>query len=426
MTSSVRFVEAITQPAGGKPDLSSLLGRVLYSKHGTGDNQQVLRALVCSAIGSGHHPASVRHFVLGTPRAAYLVPLLARSSWYPLVTSARSYFAAVNDADGGARAKRLPWARIGIARAVSPLPEGHGLSSRMEVRVRITMLVLAARALETGYDNLLATAGWLAQEMNVTGAQAARILLVMEKKLNWIRRVRGSGMGIRYRFVALNTSELREVAWEYNTTIDALADNRPEDDELALLISLIRNPSWAYSEQLGHRAWLRLALIHMPTAENRLGLSPVSYRKLGKALETELPGALTGDADLRVALDEYAESSLAVFIHEDRGIELAAAAKENLSRLHAVRDAKNEKFAAIKVAQQILRDAWGVAGRVPDATDAGDEVKRWVDAAAAYFVGSPVDSEMLAPVREQLRGILDQRGHDETLTARIVDYVLPS
>jgi len=280
MTSTVRFVEAITQPAGGKPDLSSLLGRVLYSKHGVDDPQQVLRAMVCSAIGSGHHPASVRHFVLGTPRAAYLVPLLARSSWYPLVASARSYLAAVNDADGGARAKRLPWARIGIARAVSPLPLGHGLSSRMQVRVRITILLMAARALETGYDNLLATAGWLAQEMNVTGAQAARVLVVMEKKLNWIRRVRGGGMGIRYRFVALNTSELREAAWRYNVTIDALADNRPDDDELALLISLIRNPSWAYSEQLGHRAWLRLALPHMPTAENRLGLSPASYRKL--------------------------------------------------------------------------------------------------------------------------------------------------
>jgi len=32
---------------------------------------------------------------------------------------------------------------------------------------------------------------------------------------------------------------------------------------------------------------------------------------------------------------------------------------------------------------------------------------------------------MLAPVREQLRGILDLRGHDEALIARIVDYVLP-
>lgn len=38
---------------------------------------------------------------------------------------------------------------------------------------------------------------------------------------------------------------------------------------------------------------------------------------------------------------------------------------------------------------------------------------------------SPAESQMLAPVREQLRGILDQRGHDGILTVRIVDYVLP-
>jgi hypothetical protein len=426
MASSVRFVDTTTQPAGGRPDLSSLLGRVLFSRHGTGDPQQVLRAMICSAISADYHPASVRHFVLGTPRAAYLVPLLtSSSSWHSIVASARSYLAAVNDADGGARTKRLPWARMGIARAVSPLPEGHGLSTRMEVRVRVTILLMAARALETGYDNLLATAGWLAQEMNVTGAQAARVLVVMEKKLNWIRRVRGSGMGIRYRFVALNTSELRKTSWRYNVTVDALANNEPDGDPLALLISLIRNPSWAYSEELGHRAWLRLAIPLMPTAENRLGLSPASYRKLGKALDAELPGALAGDIDLRAALDEFAESSLAVFIHEDRGVDLRAAAAENLARLHTVRDAKNEKFAAIKAAQQLLREVWNTVGRVPDASDPGHEIKRWVDEAAVYFAGNPVASEMLAPVHEQLQGILAQRGHDEVLTTRISAYMLP-
>jgi hypothetical protein len=421
---SVRFAEASQLAGSSLTALAPLLGRVLFSKHGTSDPQQVIRAMICSAIGSGHPAAAVRHYIQAMPRAAHLVSLTGQDSWYPLVASAKAYMKLVNDADGGARAKRLPWARIGTARLVSPLPADADISTRLEARIRITMAVLMARALETGFDTLLATSGWLALEINTTPVQAAKVLKTMAR-LRWIRRVRGSGMGIRYRFCFLDTGDLREAAWSYNLTVDALANNRPEEDPLALLISMVRSPAWAYSEELGHRAWLRLAITLMPTVDTHLGLSRLSYRKLGKALDTELPGALTGDIDLPAALGLYAEESLAVFIYEDRGTDLAAAAKENLVRLHDVRAVSNQKFADIKAAQQILRDAWKRVGRVPDAVEPGEAIKRWVDDAAAYFVGNPVEPEMLEPVQDQLRGVLDQRGHDESLINRIGAYVLP-
>jgi hypothetical protein len=426
MTSSVRF-SSTPAPAGSTlPDLAPLLGRVLYSKHGagSGQGQQILRAMICSAIGSGHHPNAVRFFVLGNPNAAHLIPLLDRSSWHSIVSSARAYYSLVNDAGDGARAKRLPWSRAGIARLVSPMPADANISLRMEVRLRITLAVLMSRALETGYDTLLATAGWLALEMNTTPAQAARVLAVMEG-LRWIYRVRGGGMGVRYRFVKLPTVELREKAWEHNVTVDALANNEPGADPLAQLITLVREPAFAYSESLGHRAWLRLALPHVPAADKRLGLSASSYRALGKALASELPGALDGAIDLEQALQEYGEQSLAVFIREDRAIDLAALAKENLARLQAVRELKDKQFADVKAARLILRNGWDAVGRVPDGTAPGAEIKSWVDASAAHFVDSPVEPQMLEVVKEQLRGILTKRGHEGGLVTRIADYVLP-
>ena len=447
---TVRFTDS---PASRltKSELDALLRRPLLDRSASSTPTARIQAALCAGLrNDAATPTEIRYSLrrLATPDSQLAFIIASDRAWARHVASARSYLAtASGTSDDGLLNARLSVARKLVGHLLTPLPAGGGaggkkmLSPRAEVSARAALTIVGLQSLNDGndFDSSIASAGFLALELNLEDKASVRALRNAES-VGWLTRLNPTSQGTaRWRLRTLTAAE-DTTAWEHSETVTALASGRPEEDNLADLINALgTSPAFQYSENVGFQGWLAMVAALSGVPAEQLGLGKAYAKRLRHAVAeafTGLPGIGMG-VPLAPQLDVVAENTLAVFIKAD--------ARRDHAELVAKRQQERDAFAARRREERVLEKqiqreyitpSLKALSSYPTAEWPAEGIVQWLNGspahgivgAAAWWQAGPgrVRDEVLATAcRKQLAWMLTRNGLSAERARWVVDQLVP-
>jgi hypothetical protein len=174
------FTEATGTPT--TRSVHNVLGPLLHSKHGSQEPRRIALKVITRGLAARFSPATIRTFLENN--APDEIKALVDSSFTHLVSVARQHIP-----EGKARHNSKFIERAAtrmLVRISTTLPAGSGIAVRSEINCRIAYAVIAIQQIRLmrtspGWDRIMATEEWLGTQMNLSGRNARRILLNLEK-----------------------------------------------------------------------------------------------------------------------------------------------------------------------------------------------------------------------------------------------------
>jgi len=424
LATTVRFSDAVSAGSASEVSPAAVLAPLLRDRARLSlPPDQRLLALFVRGYSAHLSTAAVLGYVRSRDDALRAAldesPGLARS----VSSAARRWLRDVRGDDAAVRLRREV-ARRGLARLLSPTPEGLKVSARADATTRAVFAHMVSRWVELATDGknaLIYSPAWAGVQVNLSARQVTRALSHLEKEYRWIRRAGSAGGGrILWRLTQLNDPFLRETAWAVADAIDALADGQPERDAVAATLLTAGHHAWHYSKELGSRAFLTLVAHHAGPGMTA-GVSVTSLRTARKALDAYGLRTVAAEA-LPARLDTIGEETLAVFIRADREVAHAAEVEETRRKLAEFRAKRDAQYEARKRARAFLRQVHEHVGKVPAAADGKQALEQWVPRLAAVLAGRVAASAVDAVVAE-LETALVRAGHEQPVVAKVVGFV---